>query len=191
MKAQFTCKWCEAPFEPRKGGKVQKFCSSPCRLRWASAHRWDDRPVKSAPCAVCGTVTRQYNGKALCPGECRKTNHAALAKAWHDARPDYAARNYQRHKHMWRVWNGNRVYRIKAQGSVHTTEAKIRARMDYFGHACWVCGAAGVERDHVKPLSKGGAHMPCNIRPICVRCNRSKKDKWPFAQVLVGVSHGS
>ena len=180
QKTTRTCGWCDSVFASAKPN--QKFCTHACKLKWASAHRWDNRPFKFAPCFICGTETRQYGGKALCPGECRKINHAALSKAWHDAQgPEYAARNYQRHKHMWRVWNGNRVYRIKAQGSVHTTESKIRARMDYFGHVCWVCGAAGVERDHVKPLSRGGAHMPCNIRPICVPCNRSKKDKWPYA----------
>lgn len=159
------CKWCGGLFEPRKGGKVQVFCSSPCRLRWASAHRWDDRPFKMAPCAVCGTVTRQYTGKALCPGECRETNHRAVRKAWHDAQgPEYVAATYQRHKHKWPAYNAKRINLLKTLGSPHTAEAKIRARMDYFGHICWVCGAAGVERDHVKPLSKGGAHMPCNIR---------------------------
>ena len=164
----------------RKGGRPRRFCGKPCKLRHASAHRWDDRPIKVGPCAVCGAETRQHNGTPLCSDECRSIRQKQMSEAWHKARPEYAATNYQRHKHQWRVWNANRVNRLKAQTSPHTTEAKIEARMAYFGRACWVCGEPGVERDHVKPLSKGGAHLPCNLRPICRHCNRSKKDAWPY-----------
>jgi 5-methylcytosine-specific restriction endonuclease McrA len=61
-----------------------------------------------------------------------------------------------------------------------TTAAKIEARMAYWGNKCWVCGGPEEERDHVKPLGKGGLHLPANLRPICGRCNRSKSDRWPF-----------
>jgi 5-methylcytosine-specific restriction endonuclease McrA len=61
----------------------------------------------------------------------------------------------------------------------YTTPAKIAARFAYWGDCCWVCGGQAQERDHVKPLSKGGLHLPANIRPICRACNRRKKDAWP------------
>lgn len=177
------CGWCESMFTQARGRSEQNFCQRSCQRAWASAHRWDARPVTTSPCAVCGTVARQFNGKALCSDACRKANHRATQREWVQ-RTGFAAVNYQRHKHQWRVWNANRANRLVVQSSPHTTEAKIEARMDFFGRLCWVCGAPGVERDHVKPLAKGGAHMPCNIRPICRHCNRSKKDTWPF-RVLV------
>lgn len=45
---------------------------------------------------------------------------------------------------------------------------------------CWYCGApatpAGLTRDHVLPLSKGGADSADNIFMVCARCNSSKRD---------------
>jgi 5-methylcytosine-specific restriction endonuclease McrA len=43
-----------------------------------------------------------------------------------------------------------------------------------------MCGAEAVEWDHVKPLAKGGAHILANLRPACLSCNRSKRDRWPL-----------
>ena len=42
------------------------------------------------------------------------------------------------------------------------------------------CTADPENWDHVKPLSKGGAHMLANLRPACGHCNRRKRDRWPF-----------
>ncbi len=45
---------------------------------------------------------------------------------------------------------------------------------------CWYCGApapaSGLTRDHVLPLSKGGADSSDNIFMVCGRCNCSKCD---------------
>lgn len=50
-----------------------------------------------------------------------------------------------------------------------------------FGFKCWMCGAPYDHVDHVKPISRGGSNLLCNLRPACARCNRSKSNKWPFA----------
>lgn len=172
------CEWCQSMFIPtREVGRPQRFCCKPCKLRWASAHRWDGRVPKTGNCEVCGEVIFTQHGTKVCAA-CRPDEVARKRREYW--RNGYGKISYQRHKHKWRVYNANRVNRVKAATSPHTTEAKILARLAYFGHRCWVCGGEGVERDHVKPLSKGGAHLPCNIRPICVFCNRSKKDAWPY-----------
>lgn len=49
-----------------------------------------------------------------------------------------------------------------------------------WGNRCWVCGREYEAVDHVKPLSKGGANWPCNLRPICTKCNITKKARWPL-----------
>lgn len=55
-------------------------------------------------------------------------------------------------------------------------------RVAYYGGKCWICKTADYEHiDHVKPLAKGGPHIPANLRPACARCNQSKRDKWPFS----------
>lgn len=60
------------------------------------------------------------------------------------------------------------------------SRSAIAERMRYFGHRCWICGGPQEEVDHVKPVAKGGAHMLCNLRPICGPCNRRKSATWPF-----------
>ena len=60
----------------------------------------------------------------------------------------------------------------------------LDGKLAYWGWRCWINGPACTEDpenwDHVKPLSKGGAHMLANHRPACGHCNRRKQDRWPF-----------
>jgi 5-methylcytosine-specific restriction endonuclease McrA len=66
--------------------------------------------------------------------------------------------------------------------AAYTTPDAIAGRREMWGGRCWVCGAEADATDHVKPLAKGGAHAPCNLRPICKLCNCKKKDKWPLTK---------
>lgn len=61
---------------------------------------------------------------------------------------------------------------------------------DRDGWKCKLCGALtpknqrglhndfSPELDHIKPLSKGGAHSYENTQLLCRRCNQEKTDKW-------------
>jgi len=60
------------------------------------------------------------------------------------------------------------------------TPATLAARIAYYGGKCWMCGAEYEHLDHVKPLSKGGAHMLANLRPACAPCNMLKSNHWPY-----------
>lgn len=69
----------------------------------------------------------------------------------------------------------------KAGAATHPfTETQLAEKVAFWGNRCWVCGGEWNAMDHVKPLAKGGAHMLCNLRPICTSCNSAKCDKWPF-----------
>jgi 5-methylcytosine-specific restriction endonuclease McrA len=57
----------------------------------------------------------------------------------------------------------------------------LRQRWDYFGGKCWICKSDADAMDHVKPLSKGGWHVPANLRPVCTPCNTRKLNRWPLA----------
>ena len=77
-----------------------------------------------------------------------------------------------------------------APGADYTTAAHIAARHELWGHRCYICGkpetkTERLQTDHVKPLAKGGAHLPCNLRPICKPCNIRKTDRWPYLGVTV------
>jgi 5-methylcytosine-specific restriction endonuclease McrA len=60
----------------------------------------------------------------------------------------------------------------------------LDGKLAYWGWRCWIngpgCTVDPEKWDHVKPLTKGGAHMLANLRPACGHCNRRKHDRWPF-----------
>ena len=47
---------------------------------------------------------------------------------------------------------------------------------------CYICGGAWDSIDHYIPIAKGGTNTLENLRPICRRCNSSKKDRLPGPQ---------
>lgn len=78
---------------------------------------------------------------------------------------------------------GARRRRAKARSlpTIPFTREQLEQRVEYYGGKCWICGEADYEHmDHVKPISKGGAHMLSNLRPACAACNLSKFNKWPW-----------
>lgn len=75
--------------------------------------------------------------------------------------------------------NTRRRRAIRAENpSAPYTLADLEARMSMFGHRCYICGEDGREVDHVKPVTKGGADMLSNFRPICRSCNIRKLNHW-------------
>lgn len=73
-----------------------------------------------------------------------------------------------------------RARRRHAKGYSYTTAQHIKWRWEMWGNRCWVCGDVATATDHVKPLARGGAHLPCNLRPICRACNTRKFTHWPL-----------
>lgn len=129
-----------------------------------------------------------------------KERHASLSAAWIKAHPkEYAqrrARYYaenkeaiaavnkawaQQHRDECRAMGARRrALMHQASGVNYTTKEHIAARWEMWGGQCWICGAPATAIDHVKPLTAGGGHWPCNLRPICEHCNPSKGNKWPY-----------
>jgi 5-methylcytosine-specific restriction endonuclease McrA len=70
-------------------------------------------------------------------------------------------------------------------GSIGTLSAhEWRLIVDKQHGRCAMCGKKTVlHRDHVVPLSRGGAHYAFNIQGLCKSCNSKKKNKvWPGLQ---------
>jgi 5-methylcytosine-specific restriction endonuclease McrA len=73
-----------------------------------------------------------------------------------------------------------RRYKALKRGAIgYTTAKQLRARIDYYGGRCWMCGDLADTIDHVIPISRGGSNWPANQRPACVSCNSSKQAKLP------------
>jgi len=104
-------------------------------------------------------------------------------------------RYYQMNRHRVAAWH--RLYyetnkaaalescrrrraRQRSATTIAFTPEQLAAKWEYWGNRCWTCGGDANATDHVKPLNKGGAHMLCNLRPICRSCNSAKRDKWPY-----------
>lgn len=101
--------------------------------------------------------------------------HRERVRTWERANP-------QRRREYWR-----RRYAMKVSQAIGAiSDVQLEARLAFWGHRCWICGASDrLELDHVKPLSRGGAHALCNIRPACKSCNSRKRDRWPL-EILPG-----
>jgi 5-methylcytosine-specific restriction endonuclease McrA len=117
---------------------------------------------------------------------------ARTTVAAYRARPESKAAQRQRLR-AWRLANPERnreldrrrlaLMRQFRNGASIPTEL-LSAKLAYWGGRCWIAGpGCTVEPttwDHVKPLSKGGAHCLANLRPACASCNSSKRARWPY-----------
>jgi 5-methylcytosine-specific restriction endonuclease McrA len=93
------------------------------------------------------------------------------AKAWR-------ALNLERARATARLVSQRRRARERAALIVPFTRAQLGARLAYWGNRCYICGAPWQSIDHVKPLSKGGAHCLANFRPLCEVHNTRKQAQW-------------
>lgn len=110
-------------------------------------------------------------------------------RAWRLANPDTnraAVRAWSaRHPEAARAYAALRRARKNSSDAVPFTLQQLAARWNYYGNRCWICRDIATATDHVKPLSKGGAHMLCNLRPICKPCNSAKHNRWPFKSEML------
>jgi len=66
----------------------------------------------------------------------------------------------------------------RGQTPVQIPVSAIRQRFNEFGNCCAYCGQGGdMEIEHVRAISKGGAHDIGNIVPACSRCNANKRTR--------------
>lgn len=97
-----------------------------------------------------------------------------------ETRREYRRAGKRKNPEANRAYVRRRQMRKRGQTVVPFTAAQLADRLRYFDNRCWMCGAEGTEIDHAKPISRGGAHALCNLRPACGPCNSRKGAKWPF-----------
>lgn len=151
----------------------------------------------------CGATACSNHAKAH--GLCLKHYHARWNKAVNADPTRAAARRLRQNERVralkerdpeilrararaWRVNNPLTVRMIDARKRARRQNIRqydfaadqLAERMRYWGNQCWMCGGPFEEIDHVKPVSKGGAHGLMNLRPACHRDNSRKRDTWPY-----------
>lgn len=195
-----TCQHCGTVFKVKTSGAVDRlFCSRRCmqhawRCGWCAklvpAARRDSSPYCSDRCQLSADL----EAEALAAGVRRSfCPVCAKVKPEDEFHREKGNRNglsvscktctrikYEENKDAYRL----RRYKYKSaeDGQVipFTSEEKA-ARFSMWGGRCWRCGIAdATEEDHVKPLAKGGFHCLSNLRPVCQKCNATKRDLWPL-----------
>lgn len=195
-----TCEHCGKTVSMKAAvAAVRKYCSRPCMFaamrcpvcgRLGRAERREQRTlVCSDRCDLILALEAEYaaTGKLHAPcGGCKRVLPAEHFTKDRSTRNELAARckqcasdYYQGHKDQYQL---RRYHYQAAQGGivVQFTPEQRAARFAMWGGRCWMCGICDADQaDHVKPISKGGAHCLANLRPICHTCNASKGGRWP------------
>ena len=176
FKFELTCCDCDAEWlygRDVKAGKLPPRCPE-CKAEHNRQYhrRWRRKNPESSRASKKKWV--QANPEKM----------AAARAKWERENPE-ARREFRRARKRLdpvanRTYVSARKARLRAATTMPVPAEAIRQRFEVYGNRCWICGDEGTTLDHVKPISKGGAHLPCNIRPACPACNSKKGATWPF-----------
>lgn len=147
----------------------------------AQARRRDQRARERDP--------ERFRAKALARTRKWRENHANREKqrlsslAWKKRNPERVAAQRQRYnlEHPHYGTESSTVQRARQYGVAENGRVNRQAIIDRDKGTCYLCGAKPVPEDltldHVVPLSKGGPHLPENVRVACRHCNAVKHDR--------------
>jgi 5-methylcytosine-specific restriction endonuclease McrA len=201
-----TCKVCANArrarhYETNREGAAAKakrrYLADPEKRKAASREYWQ-RQMAERP----EVVREKGRLKAARLRAAHPERYRAAALRWQAANPDRVKAASRRtlvknkpwlrpdrreYKRLWALSNPEKAAAARARRkarrqnalTVPFTPGQLAQRMSMFD-GCWMCGGPWTEIDHVKPLSKGGAHMLSALRPACRSDNAVKSDRWPF-----------
>ncbi len=170
MFAEWGCAICSKirPEERRSAGDTH--CSDRCALTARLEKLAHETGEVLAICRACKHILPADNFTK------ERKQRNGLSNECKDCRRSYYEANkgqYQRRRYRYQAAAGGIV--------VDFTPAQKAARFMLWGGCCWMCGVADADQeDHVKPISKGGSHCLSNLRPICQKCNATKRGTWPL-----------
>jgi 5-methylcytosine-specific restriction endonuclease McrA len=82
---------------------------------------------------------------------------------------------------MWENYETQRENGRKRRGRLAAArKIATHSRLEWevlkeiFQDTCVMCGKKGTEKDHIRPLYRGGSDGIENLQPLCARCNCSK-----------------
>lgn len=191
-RVAITCEVCGVtrlwtPSQARR--RTGRFCSQAC------AGKAKDSRI-TVPCAQCGTETLKRptaaGRRVFCSPACVAASRRVPGARWKDSNQikeymrGYVAKNRARHNAKGAEWARNnrgkrnelqRMRRAAYTGGL--TEAEWQAIKRAHGFRCLRCLKPEslllqLTPDHVVAVSRGGAHEPANIQPLCGPCNSWK-----------------
>lgn len=152
------------------------------------------KPHKPPPilCPMCQEQYKEYHKHYY---EETKEQYSRRVATWRKRNPDkicgYQRKYHRTHQEQERAyqkrwlkenpdkaqlrWMHNRLRRKIALGEC--SGKQLRARINYYGGLCYLCGVPYEEIDHVIPIVVNPLNWPANLRPICCSCNASKGSK--------------
>lgn len=143
---------------------------------------------ETKPLAAYAQRTDRASLKARCKScysEYDKRRYAEKGYSRTEARARYLARREEliEYSLQWARQNPEKRLLAKAKRRANTPKSNVSveqlaSRIQVFGGRCWICNGPYEHLDHVKPISKGGAHLAANLRPSCAKCNRAKSARW-------------
>jgi len=150
------------PEKVKEAGRKWRASNPEYKRKWAEAHpgyfteamrRW----VKNNPERDRANKKRFWE------------NHPGYRREW-------AAKNPDKAKQSWTLASlrrrGVRVLR-------RLNHDALLSKFAYFGNKCVYCGSSqNLQIEHIKPVSKGGSSLLCNLAPACAPCNMKKGAKW-------------
>lgn len=182
-----VCPECSSPLKPHPhAGRPRKFCSPECSRASRRSPRGPTNAGRTFPdrakaihppreCLHCSSSfppsspTHKFCS-SLCAlyskAQCRKCGGPrSLGHSFCHPCGEEVARTRRS------TFDSVRDRRVRA-GDLTVDEWE--AILDFTDGLCVYCGDPWEHRDHVLPLSKGGAHTRTNVVPSCARCNLHK-----------------
>lgn len=148
------------------------------RAAWREKYSPENNPEYASRKRDYQRRYREKNREA-CNERCREWRQNNPEKAYASARR-WVLNNREQVLKNARVNDWRRRARKREATSVQFSKHQLAERWEYYGGRCYLCGDVATQTDHVKPLSKGGANMLCNLRPVCSFCNNKKNNQWPY-----------
>lgn len=186
-----TCMRCGVPGVPvLNPGRPARFCQ-PCRdvrqKEASAAWHQENRVAKRKPkfCVACSAGIPR--GKAYRCKPCQAVVNKNRGRA--RKRDPEKGRGYCRAWYRWdpersRVISANKTVRrkrrLRAVDSPGVSLEDWAERLRLFNGGCAYCDQPAEARDHVIPISRGGADDIFNVVPACKACNSAKGAKMPL-----------
>lgn len=177
---------CAVEFTPNH--HCQKYCTIPCGDKYAHKERRRLHPYTTQRAKAKEYEKNKEYIKAR-QKEYRLKNKASVRESQRQWRAKQGREALNKTRRDWCDGNPVKVAAIHARRRARkenpdnphlpkVTESIWLSIIKSYGGKCAYCGCAPecLTRDHIIPLSKGGADTPSNVAPACRSCNSKKRD---------------